>query len=184
MQVRNSIFQNSRKNYNESCFEDHLLAGGSAPSRAVVILPNAIVWCHTTDAAIGNVGRIEKAVKFIHRNVHRPFGLEEILEICAMPKQTFEQEFVARLGIDSSSFINRCRVERACMLLSERRERMIKEVASMSGFSGVRRFRIIFRRLMGVSPTVYQRKKRKGCRSEWDLPVKDEGIEIAGASAY
>jgi len=152
--------------YTEIWVEDHIVTGGPARSRSIAILPEAIGGRRPAEAAIDNDSGIEKAVKFIHRDAHRPFGLEEVLRICAMPKQTFEQEFVARLGIDPYSFINRCRVERACMLLGERRKRLMKEVASMSGFSSDHRFRIIFRRLMGVSPTVYQRKRRKGTRLE------------------
>lgn len=162
MQVRKSIFQDTRQNYTWSRVEDHFLAGGSTTCRAVVILPDAIVWGHPAEAAFGKVGHIGEAVEYIHRNVHRPFGLEELLKICAMSKRTFEREFVAQLGIDPYSFINRCRVERACMLLNPRRNHLVKDVASMSGFSSAGRFRSIFRRLMGVSPTDYQRKKGKG----------------------
>jgi len=164
MQVRKSIFQDLGKNYTETWLEDHFLAGGSAPPQAVVSLPGPIVRCHTTEVAFARVGRIEKAVEFIHRNTHRPFRMKELLEICAMPKRMFEQEFVAKLGIDPYSFINRCRVERACMLLRGPVKRQLKEVASISGFSGTRRFRIIFRRLMGVSPSVYQRANGTGSR--------------------
>jgi transcriptional regulator GlxA family with amidase domain len=135
------------------------------------------------EAPIGKVDRIEKAVAFIHRNVHTPFGLEELLDITGMPKRTLKQEFAAKLGIDLHAFINRCRIERACRLLRGPGKRPLTEVASMSGFGGVRRFQIIFRRLMDVSPTVYQRRKAKRSRSEWTAPVRDEIIETAGAPA-
>ncbi len=61
---------------------------------------------------------------------------------------------------------------------------MVKEVASMSGFTDERRFRVIFRRLMGVAPAVYQRTKRRGSTLEWDAPVKEDRVKTAGAMAY
>jgi len=174
--------QDSWKNA-EIWVTDQLFAAGPALSRSIGILPKAMVGRGSTEAAIDKVSGVEKAVEFIHRNADRPFGLKDLLEICTMPKRTFEQEFSAKLGIDPYSFINRCRVERACMLLSERKKRLIKDVASMSGFNSERRFRIIFRSLMGVSPAVYQRKRRKGSRLEWDVPGKDKALKTTGAPA-
>lgn len=69
--------------------------------------------------------RITKAVVYIHGNVHRRFGVQELLDIAAMPRRTFEQHFLRRLGITPHSFINRCRVERATSLVAERKDRSI-----------------------------------------------------------
>ncbi len=160
------------------------MTGGRARSRSIMIFPSALIGSRATDAAVCKVIGIEKAVQFIHRDAHRPFALDEVLEVSAMPKESFEQEFFAQLGIDPCSFINRCRIERACMLLSGRKKRTVKQVSSMSGFTDERRFRIIFRRLMGVTPAVYQRKKRRAPSSEWNAPNNEERVKTAGALAH
>jgi AraC-like DNA-binding protein len=155
----------------ENGFEGQLIPGGIGWADSMVTLPRATAGQRPAEAAI------DQAVNFIHRNAYRPFGLRELLEKCAMPRRKFEQEFAGKLGIDPHSFINRCRIERACLLLGERRKRLIKEVALMSGFNSERRFRVVFRRLMGVAPTVYQRKRSRGSGLDWNAARKNHGGE-------
>jgi transcriptional regulator GlxA family with amidase domain len=106
-----------------------------------------------------NDDRIRSIVEFIHRNIHSPIHLEELLDMVSMRKQTFVRHFVEKIGIEPQSFIDRCRVERASSLLRRRKKRPLKEIAVSSGFGDVRKLRTVFRRLMGTTPTLYRQKK-------------------------
>jgi len=135
---------------------DHLLAGGSHPPGPILIPPDAIVCRRSTETLAIDDARIAKAVAYIYKNVHRPFGVEELLHVASMPRRTFEQHFLKRVGMTPYLFINKCRVERAILLMAAPHKRSLTEVASLCGFSDLHRFRLVFRRLMGMPPANYR----------------------------
>jgi LacI family transcriptional regulator len=139
---------------------DHLMEGGSAPAGPILVPPDGVVCRHSTEPVRINRARIARAVRFIHRNIHRPFGVEELLVVASMPRGAFEQHFINTVGIPPDSFIDRCRVERATDLLASTPNRSLTEIASLSGFCNPRRFRQVFRRLVGMPPAVYLRQKK------------------------
>jgi AraC-like DNA-binding protein len=105
-----------------------------------------------------NDGRIKRTVDFIHRNIHRPIRLRELLEIASMPRRTFERHFLEMVGIEPHSFINRCRVECASRLLKSRKKRTLTEIAVLSGFANMNAFRGVFLDLTGLTPAAYQQR--------------------------
>jgi LacI family transcriptional regulator len=147
---------------------EHLMAGGSLPVEPILIHPDTIVCRRSTEALAIEDARIAKAVAYIRKNVHRPFGVEELLAVTAMPRRTFELHFQKRVGITPYSFINRCRVERASVLLTGPKRCSLTEIASLSGFSDLRRFRLVFRRLMGKPPASFQRRRQEVCATDFD----------------
>lgn len=142
---------------------DHLMDGGSPPAQPILVPPDAVICRHSTEPVTMNRARIARTVRFIHSNVHRPFGVEELLDVASMPRGAFEQHFENTLGIPPDSFIDRCRIERATSLLASPQNRSLTEIATLSGFCSPRRFRQVFRRLMGVPPSVYLRQKKDEC---------------------
>lgn len=137
---------------------DRLVRGGAPPTQPILIPPDGIVSRHSTETFAIEDARIAKAVSYIQQNVHRAFGVEELLDVVSMPRRTFEQHFNKRVGVTAYAFINRCRVEHASHLLSGHTKRSLTEIASLCGFSDLRRFRLVFRRLKGISPATYQRE--------------------------
>ena len=139
---------------------DHLMDGGSPPAEPILVPPDAVICRQSTEPVAINRARIARTVSFVHSNVHRPFGLEELLDVASMPRGAFEEHFVNTVGIPPDSFIDRCRIERATDLLASTQNRSLSEIASLSGFCNLRRFRQVFRRLVGMSPSVYLRNNR------------------------
>jgi LacI family transcriptional regulator len=139
---------------------EHIMDGGAPPPEPILVPPDAIICRHSTGSATTTTSRsrIAKTVAFIHKNVHRPFGVQELLDIASMPRRTFEQHFAEIIGISPYSFILRCRVERATSLLASIQNYQLTEIAYLSGFSDLRRFRMVFHRLMGMTPSAYQCK--------------------------
>jgi LacI family transcriptional regulator len=143
---------------------DRLMSGGSPPARPILIAPDRIINRHSTDTFVIENACISRAVAYIQKNFHRPFGVEELLDVACMPRRTFEQRFLRKVGITAHAFVNRRRVEHASDLLTRANKRSLAEIASLSGFSDLRRFRLVFRRLMGTPPAVYQRNSKPGAR--------------------
>lgn len=135
---------------------DHLMGGGSPPPGPILIPPDAIICRRSTETLAIDDARIAKAVAYIYKNVHRPFGVEELLHAVSMPRRTFEQHFLKRVGMTPYLFINKCRVERAILLMAGQQKRSLTEIASLCGFSDLHRFRLVFRRLTGIPPAAYR----------------------------
>jgi transcriptional regulator GlxA family with amidase domain len=128
---------------------------------AFFVQPDTLVCWHSTESAAINRARIASIVAFIHKNAHRPFGVEDLLGMASMPRSAFVRHFESTVGITPASFIDRCRVERATSLLAATQQHSLTEIASLSGFSSARRFRQVFRRLVGLPPSVYLRQQKE-----------------------
>jgi LacI family transcriptional regulator len=139
---------------------DRLMRGGAPPSEPILVPPDQVICRHSTDTFAIEDARIARAVAYIQKNVHRPFGVEELLDVAGMPRRTFEQHFYKRVGITAYAFINRSRVEHSSHLLIGPQKLSLTDIASRSGFSDLRRFRLVFRRLMGIPPALYKRQHR------------------------
>jgi AraC-like DNA-binding protein len=133
--------------------------GGAKPTRESILLTNGDCSRVLTGFYRPNDDPIGKAVEFIHRNIGSTITLKCLSEVACLPKQTFARRFVEKIGIDPRSFVNRCRVEHASILLRRKKKRSLKEIAVSSGFGDVRNLRIVFRRLMGSTPTAYRRNR-------------------------
>jgi LacI family transcriptional regulator len=154
---------------------DHLMRGGSPPAGPILVPPGVVVRRHSTEETTISRSRIARAVAFIHRNVHRPIAMEELLELASMPQAIFETRFVKTVGIMPSSFIDRCRVERAASLLVSAPKSSLKQVALQSGFCSPRQFRQVFQRLQGMPPSRFlsqhqARSRRRGSAISRDMP--------------
>jgi AraC-like DNA-binding protein len=57
------------------------------------------------------------------------------------------------------------RVERATSLLTGTPGYSLTEIACLSGFTDLRRFRLVFRRLMGMPPAMYRQMHRDATTS-------------------
>jgi LacI family transcriptional regulator len=135
---------------------EHLMDGGTPPPGPLLIPPGSIICRRSTETLAIDDARIATAVSYIYKNVHRPFGVEELLRVASMPRRTFEQHFLKRVGMTPYLFINKCRVERAILLMAAPLKRSLTEIASLCGFSDLHRFRLVFRRLMGMPPANYR----------------------------
>jgi LacI family transcriptional regulator len=137
---------------------DHLMRGGARPHGPVLIHPDQIIARHSTDTFAIEDPRIARAIAYVQKHVHRPFGVEQLIEVANMPRRTFEEHFVRAAGITAYAFINRCRVDHASRLLQQKPKASLTEIAALSGFRDLRRFRIVFRQFTGQSPAASRRK--------------------------
>jgi LacI family transcriptional regulator len=139
---------------------DRLISGEPPPGRPILVPPDRVICRLSTQTLAIEDVRIAKAVEYIQRNFHRPFGVEELLRVVSISRRAFEQHFLKNVGMTAYAFINRQRVEHASHLLAEQKKRSITEIAHLSGFSDPRRLRLVFRRMKGTSPILFQHETR------------------------
>ena len=135
-----------------------LLEGKRSSKLPILIPPDRVVARRSTDTLVIEDSEVAGVVEEIRDHLNEVFGVERILGLSPLSRRQLEQRFRRSVGSSPYAFLNELRVERAKLLLAESQKRTLTAVASECGFSELRRFRMVFRRLTKVSPAEYRRK--------------------------
>ncbi len=104
---------------------------------------------------------VAAAIRFIRRHADRPIQVSDLLEAVPISRRSLERRFRAVLGRTPQREIQRVHIEHAQHLLAET-DLSVPEVARQSGFKSADRLAAVFRRAVGITPTAYRRKFRRG----------------------
>jgi LacI family transcriptional regulator len=99
---------------------------------------------------------VAAAVEFVRDHISEVFGVEALLRVSRMPRRSLEIAFRQTVGRTPYEYIRRARVARAKELLTAPGARTLTQVAAACGFRDLRRFRLVFLRDVGVSPSEYR----------------------------
>jgi LacI family transcriptional regulator len=138
-----------------------LMAGGPPPQpvqRLVLVPPDGIVRRRSTEVVAIDDPLVSDAVNFVRQNLHTCFGVRELLKRVLLSRRAFEYRFQAALGTSPHNYINNLRVDAAKPLLLDPRRLKLAAVSAACGFSSARRFRLVFHRLAGVTPSDYRQQ--------------------------
>jgi len=97
---------------------------------------------------------IEAAVAYIEGHYMHPLTLNELAELHAMNAKSFSYYFHKYTGCRPIDYVIRCRLERACELLTTR-SYSVRDVASSVGYANPFYFSRVFRSYYGMSPSSY-----------------------------
>jgi LacI family transcriptional regulator len=100
---------------------------------------------------------VADAVRFIRRHAHEAIGVGDLLEVVPFSRRSLELRFTRALGRSPAAEIRRARVERAMELLAGT-DLSIARVAVASGFNYTEVMNRVFRREVGLTPTMYRRR--------------------------
>ncbi len=103
-----------------------------------------------------NLKNIEKAMQYINSNLSRKFTLEELAEISCFSRTYFSALFKELNGVSPWEYINIKRIEKAKLLLAERKTTILY-VASECGFENISNFNRIFKKITGKTPSDYRK---------------------------
>ena len=92
------------------------------------------------------------AIVYIRENYQKPIQLSMVAEACNVTSSYLSRLFTEYLGTNFIDYINRFRLNKAIILLEEKKY-SIKEVAYLVGYQDPNYFSRIFRRHMGISPS-------------------------------
>jgi len=146
-----------RVGYEAAAMLDRLMAGQPAPAEPLLIPPDGVVKRKSTDVIAVYDPHVAAAVRFIHENLEQPFGVERLLKLLPISRRRLEKLFRENLGRTPYDYLCHLRVERAKELLMGRQKLRIADVAHRCGFASTQRFRLVFTRLAGMTPTAYRR---------------------------
>src|SRR6266480_253063 len=109
------------------------------------------------DRTVGDlpVCRLRRVTQYIQDNLHRGLRLAELSAHVHMSPYHFARLFKRSTGTPPHQFVLRRRIDRATTLLATG-ELPIGEIARVVGFQTPSHFTTVFRRITGITPSVYR----------------------------
>ncbi|HEY4324314.1 MAG TPA: helix-turn-helix domain-containing protein [Mucilaginibacter sp.] len=103
---------------------------------------------------------IKKAQLFIETNVEKKISIEELATRLGIGRRNFDRRFIKATYNTPVEYLQRVKIEAAKKTL-ETSQRTINEVMYEVGYSDLKAFREVFKRITGLSPLEYRNKYNK-----------------------
>ena len=132
-----------------------LMDGRPPPVLDVRIPPGGVVARRSTDTITVEDPHVRAAVHFMRDHLHEVFGLERVLAHLDVSRRLLHERFQHALGRPPYEYLCGLRVERAKQLLSLPKRFKMRKIAAECGFSSAARMRLVFQRIVGMSPLEY-----------------------------
>jgi transcriptional regulator GlxA family with amidase domain len=103
---------------------------------------------------------IKQAQTYIENNLHEKISIEDLSSRFAVGRRNFDRRFIKATGNTPVEYAQRARIEAAKKAFETSRKN-INEAMYEVGYSDVKAFREVFRKITGMSPLEYRRKYNK-----------------------
>ena len=104
-----------------------------------------------------SLSAIDNAVVYIKENYAEYLNLSALLQLTNYSKSQFIRLFKENTGMNVSEYINKYRIEKACLDLIYTNKN-ITEIATTNGFNNIQYFSRKFKEYMSCTPKQYQKK--------------------------
>ncbi len=101
-----------------------------------------------------------KAQEYIEKNVQEKITLDELAEMTALGRRSFERRFKQATNNSVLAYIHRVKIEAAKRSFESSRKN-INEVMFDVGYTDTKAFRTIFKKITGLTPVEYRNKYNK-----------------------
>jgi len=101
----------------------------------------------------------ERAVRYIDKHYHETMTLEQISEKFNISLSHLCRQFKRITGTPFTEYVTRKRIDRACVLLRET-QLSIAQIGEQVGYPDYFYFNKVFKKVRGISPSVYRREKQ------------------------
>jgi LacI family transcriptional regulator len=161
-----------RVGYKAAELLSRIMAGESQPREPVLIPPNRIITCQSTDTVAVDDDLLAAAVQFIKGHCDQRIQVSDILQEVPISRRALEKGFRKWLGRSPAEEIRRVRVDRAVQLLCDTTWSMPR-IATAVGFIRPELLTRAFRRELGTTPSEFRKRhlshQRAGAAA--DVPV-------------
>jgi transcriptional regulator GlxA family with amidase domain len=103
---------------------------------------------------------VEKAQVYIESNLQNKISVEQLSSKLAIGRRNFDRRFIKATGNTPAEYVQRVKIESAKKAFETSRKN-INEVMYEVGYSDLKAFREVFKRITGVSPIEYRNKFNK-----------------------
>lgn len=139
-----------------------ILAGDQVAARVEVELvgkPEVVVRTSVDTLAVDD-DLVSKALQYIAMHAHEPMSVPELCEAIGAGRRSLEQRFKKATGKSILEELHWARVQIAKRLLKNRRL-SIEQVARLAGFGTQTYMGVVFRRLVGMTPSQHRQQRPK-----------------------
>lgn len=120
--------------------------------------------------------RINKVQDYIEEHIMDSFTLEDLAMIAGFSKYHFHRIFKAITHESLLQYVNRFKLERAALLLGQRIDMTITDIAYHMGFSDSAVFSRSFKHMYHMSPREYRENYRKNCKDQYHISRYNLGM--------
>ncbi len=103
---------------------------------------------------------VKKAQTYIEKNLHEKISIEDLSSKLSVGRRNFDRRFIKATGNTPLEYLQRVKIESAKKALETSRK-TINEVMYDVGYSDIKAFREVFRKITGISPIEYKEKYTK-----------------------
>ena len=103
---------------------------------------------------------VQQAQQYIENNVEEKISMEELSAKFNVGRRNFDRRFIKATGNTPVEYLQRVKIE-AAKKAFETNRKTINEVMYEVGYSDVKAFREVFRKIVGMSPLEYKKKYYK-----------------------
>lgn len=103
---------------------------------------------------------IKKAQEYIEMNIHEKITIDELADLIAIGRRSFERRFKQATNNSVLEYIQRVKIEAAKRQFETSRKN-INEVMYDVGYSDTKAFRDLFKKITGLTPIEYRNKYNK-----------------------
>ena len=134
-----------------------IIAGEPPPREPILLQPNRIITCQSTDTVAVEDDLLAAAVRFIKHHSHERIQVGNILQEVPISRRALEKGFRKWLGRSPAEEIRRIRVDRAVQLLCDTSWSMPR-IATAVGFDRPELLTRAFRRELSTTPSEFRRR--------------------------
>lgn len=136
------------------------LMRGRRPGKSIVIPPRGVTTRQSSDILAFADPAVAAAVRFVRQHARRPIAVPDLIRAAGVSRKTLETRFRQALGRTPLQEILRARLEIVRALLTGT-DWPLKKIAAESGFTYPEHLHAVFRRVEGVTPSTYRRRRRR-----------------------
>lgn len=123
---------------------------------------------------------IDQSIGYMYKHYHEKMKLDTLAEIAGLTATSYSRSFKKVKGVTPVQYLNQIRIDSSKELLQQ--DNSLQEVAESVGFGNEFYFSRMFKRSVGLSPTIYMKRKqlRVGVASSYRYR---ENLRTLGAEA-
>ena len=148
--------------YQAAAILDRLMAGKKPPRSEVVIPPLGVAKRGSTELLAAENAYARRAALFIREHAAEGIGVQDVLRHVSGSRRLLEYRFREHLGRTPYQYIAEIRAGQAKRLLEQPEKMRLSDITRACGFHDLQRFRLVFKRLTGLTPRQYRAKALDG----------------------
>lgn len=145
--------------YEAASLLEEIMNGGRFTPGIRTVPPLGVAVRRSTDVLAIEDEAVAGALRFIREHAHENILVDDVAEVSNLSRSTLERRFRRRLHCTVHDRIQKVRIERVQSLLLTT-DLPLKSIAFQTGFERPEYLTVAFKRLVGICPSEYRRRRR------------------------